>query len=106
MLFFVLAGLNGLKPYVKSSILRKITNRHRLFGMLSSAAALGHMFYAFYYGALRISGSLALIGLLATGITGALFSQSQDQRLYLLHRFAGPITALLIVMHIIVNAYW
>jgi hypothetical protein len=104
--FYVLAGLNGLQPYVRSSVLRAITRRHRLFGTLSSVAALGHMFYAFYLGMFRISGSLALIGLFATGLTGALFSQSQDRRLYLLHRIAGPITAGLIVLHLIVNINW
>jgi len=104
--FFALAGLNGLQPYVRSSILRAITKRHRLFGTLSSVAALGHMFYAFYYGEFRISGSLALIGLFTTGMAGAFYSVTQDRRLYLLHRIAGPITAGLIVLHNFVNANW
>lgn len=104
--FFVLAGLNGLQPYVRSSILRAITRRHRLFGTLSSVAALGHMGYAFYLGMFRISGSMALIGLFTTGLTGALFSQSQNRRLYLMHRIAGPVTAGLIVLHIFVNMNW
>lgn len=104
--FFALAGMNGLKPYINSPVLRAITSRHKLFGMLSSVAALTHMSYALFNGQLRISGSLALLGLIATGAFGATFSQSNDRRLYLLHRIAGPLTAGLIVLHIIVNVNW
>lgn len=104
--FFALAGSNGLKPYIKSTILSVIAKRHKLFGMLSSVAALIHMSYALFNGQLRISGSLALLGLIATGAFGATFSKSKDKRLYLLHRIAGPVTAGLIVLHIIVNVSW
>jgi len=97
VLFFALAGANGLKRYIKSPILSAITKRHQLFGVISSIAALGHMFFAFINADLRISGMLALLGL---------FSQSKDKRIYLLHRIAGPVTAGLIVLHIIVNVNW
>jgi len=106
VLFFALAGMNGLKPYIKSPVLTAITKRHKLFGALSSIAALGHMFFAFINADLRISGMLALLGLIATGMLGGAFSQSKDKRLYLLHRAAGPVTAGLIVLHIIVNVNW
>lgn len=106
VLFFALAGANGLKRYIKSPILSAITKRHQLFGVISSIAALGHMFFAFINADLRISGMLALLGLFATGMAGGAFSQSKDKRIYLLHRIAGPVTAGLIVLHIIVNVNW
>jgi len=106
VLFFALAGANGLKRYIKSPILTAITKRHQLFGMISGIAALGHMFFAFINADLRISGMLALLGLFATGMTGGAFSQSKDKRLYLLHRIAGPVTAGFILLHVIVNANW
>lgn len=106
VVFFALAGSNGLKPYIKSPILTAISKRHRLFGAISTVAALIHMSVAVFNGQLRISGSLALLGLIATGAFGATFSKSKDRRLYLLHRIAGPVTAGLIVLHVIVNANW
>jgi len=106
VLFFALAGMNGLKRYIKSPILTAITKRHKLFGMLSSITALGHMFFAFINADLRISGMLALLSLFATGMAGGAFSQSKDKRIYLLHRIAGPVTAGFILLHIIVNVNW
>lgn len=102
--FFLLASFNGLKRYVKAPIVKAIAKQHRLFGMLATLTALVHMFMAVSAGELRITGTLALIGVVITGMLGMAFYQSKNKSLYLAHRLAGPITFVLIIIHIIFNA--
>ncbi len=99
--FFVLAATNGLKRYVKHPWVKSIAKKHRLFGMLASFTALIHMVVAVSMGELRITGSLALLGIFTTGM---LFSEKKTKALYIAHRIAGPVTFVLILIHIIFNS--
>lgn len=102
--FFVLAATNGLKRYVKHPLVKSIAKKHRLFGMLASFTALIHMVVAVSMGELRITGSLALLGIFTTGMLGMLFSEKKTKALYIAHRIAGPVTFVLILIHIIFNS--
>ena len=103
VVFFLLASINALKRYVKSPIIKMIAKGHRVFGMLATVSAFFHMGYALSQNELRPTGALALIGLILTGSFGAAFSQSKNKKLYILHRIIGPLTMVLIVIHIIFN---
>lgn len=104
VLFFFLASLNGLKRYVKVGFIKEIAKGHRVFGMLATLAAFFHMGYAVSQGNLRPTGALALLGLILTGSFGALFSKSKNKTLYIAHRIMGPLTFVLIIIHIIFNS--
>lgn len=101
--FFFLASLNGIKRYVKSPIIKTVAKGHRVFGVLATVSAFFHMGYALSENELRPTGALALIGLILTGSFGAAFSQSKNKKLYVLHRIMGPLTMVLIIIHIIFN---
>jgi hypothetical protein len=102
--FFLLASVNGLKRYVKAPIIKKVAQQHRLFGMLATITALVHMVVAVFLGELRITGTLALLALIVTGMMGMMFSNQKSKIYYLLHRIMGPVTLVLIIIHIIFNA--
>jgi hypothetical protein len=104
VVFFLLASLNGLKKYVKSPIIKAIAKKHRLFGFLATTTAFLHMGYAVSQGNLRPTGAAALLGLILTGTFGALFSKSKNKTLYILHRIMGPLTLILIIVHVILNS--
>ncbi len=104
IVFFFLASLNGVKKYVKSSIITKLAKQHRTFGMLATSTALIHMIIAVIGGDLRITGTLALISLIITGMMGMLFSKQKKKALYITHRIMGPLTLILILIHIIFNS--
>jgi hypothetical protein len=104
VVFFFLASVNGVKKYVKSPIITKIAKQHRIFGMLATFTALIHMLIAVINGDLRITGALALISLIITGMMGMLFSKGKTKALYIAHRIMGPLTFVLIVIHIILNS--
>ncbi len=104
VVFFFLASLNGIKKYVKSPIINQIAKQHRIFGMLATFSALIHMLVAVIGGDLRITGTLALISLVVTGMMGMLFSKQKTKALYIAHRIMGPLTLVLIVIHIIFNS--
>jgi len=104
VVFFMLASLNGLKKYIKAPIIKKIAKQHRLFGMLATGTALIHMLVAVIDGNLRITGTLALIALITTGMMGMMFQNQKSKAFYIAHRIMGPVTLVLIVIHIIFNA--
>lgn len=104
--FFFLAATNGLKKYVKNPIITAIAKQHRLFGALAALTAVVHMGFAVYLGMLRITGSLALIGIIVTAVLGATYSKGGNRTLYVAHRIAGPLTAVLIIVHIIFNSQY
>jgi hypothetical protein len=104
VLFFLLASLNGLKKYVKSPIIKAIAKQHRLFGFLATTTAFLHMGYAVSQGNLRPTGAVTLLALILTGTFGALFSKSKNKTLYILHRIMGPLTLVLIIVHVILNS--
>jgi len=104
VVFFFLASLNGVKKYIKSPIITKIAKQHRIFGMLATFTVLVHMLVAVIGGDLRITGALALISLIITGMMGMMFSQAKKKALYVAHRIMGPLTLVLIIIHIILNS--
>lgn len=104
VVFFLLASLNGLKKYVDSPIIQNIAKQHRTFGFLATTTAFLHMGYAVSQGQLRPTGAVTLLALILTGTFGALFSKSKNKTLYILHRIMGPLTLVLIVVHIILNS--
>jgi hypothetical protein len=101
--FFVLAGVNGLKKYVKSPIITSLAAQHKLFGALAAVSALVHMVVAISFGELSITGTLSLVAVIATGVLGFLFSDRKEKKFYVYHRIAGPVALLLIIAHIILN---
>jgi hypothetical protein len=101
--FFVLAGVNGLKKYVKSPIITSLAAQHKLFGALAAVSALVHMVVAISFGELSITGTLSLVAVIGTGVLGFLFSDRKEKKFYVYHRIAGPVALLLIIAHIILN---
>lgn len=104
VLFFLLASLNGVKKYVKSPIINAIAKQHRIFGMLATLVAFIHMGYAVSQGQLRPTGAITLMALISTGLFGALFATQKKPWMYIAHRIMGPVTFVLIIVHIIFNS--
>jgi heme A synthase len=104
VVFFVLASINGVKRYVDIKFIQVLAKQHRVFGMLSSLAALIHMMYALSQGQLRPTGAITLLALILTGVFGMMFAKTKEQKYYIAHRVFGPLTAILIVVHIILNS--
>lgn len=104
VLFFLLASVNGLKKYIESPLVAAIASKHRIFGMLASLSAFIYTGYALSQGQLRPTGALTLLALLSTGTFGMLFATKKKPRMYVAHRIMGPVTMVLIVIHIILNA--
>ncbi|MCU0105501.1 hypothetical protein N7603_07500 [Acholeplasma vituli] len=102
--FFVLAATNGLKPYLKQPFMKKIYQNHRIFGMIAAFLAMIHMVVAISSGELRVTGALALLSLFSTSMLGMLFSEKKSKALYVAHRIIGPVTFILIFIHIIFNS--
>jgi phosphatidylserine synthase len=104
VLFFLLASVNGIKKYVKSPLISAIAKQHRVFGMLATLAAFVHMGYAVSQGQLRPTGAITLLALISTGLFGALFATQKKPWMYKAHRIMGPVTIVLIIVHIIFNS--
>ncbi len=102
--FFFLAATNGIKKYVKNGVVQFLASQHRLFGALAALTAIVHMILAVSMGALRITGTVSILGILVTAIAGGGFFQKGSRGLYITHRIAGPVTAVLIIIHIIFNS--
>ncbi len=100
---FLLAATNGLKRYVKHPAIRALAKNHRLFGMLAAGVALIHMIVAVAGGNLRVSGLFALLGVVATGALGTAVYKLKNKRILMIHRIVGPLTLLLMIIHVIVN---
>jgi len=103
VIFAILAGLNMMTKYTNLNLVKRVANKHRIFGMLSTLTALVHMVIAIANGELRITGLLALVSLILTGVFGILFYKLKDKKLYLAHRIMGPVAFLLILIHVIFN---
>ena len=103
VIFFLLASLNGAKKYIKSEVFRKIAKPHRYYGMIASLFALLHFILNILNGTSNIIGFLILISLFLTGFAGFMFKKFKNKNLYILHRVMGPITLVLIIIHIITN---
>jgi DMSO/TMAO reductase YedYZ heme-binding membrane subunit len=104
VIFFILASTNGIKRYYKNNVVIWISSKHKLFGMLASITALMHFIIALSLDELRLTGLLTLIALLITGAMGMLFYKLKKKPLYMVHRIMGPITLILIIIHMILNA--
>ena len=104
LIFFLLASLNAIKRYVKAPFLQKLVRQHRIFGLISALLALTHMFVAVLAGELRVTGALALIALIGTAMMGMITSQQHSKVFYLAHRIMGPLTLVLMILHMILNS--
>jgi hypothetical protein len=104
VIFFLLAGLNGLKKYIKNDFVLFFSKHHKRFGFLSIVTAIIHMTVAVSSGELRITGTIALLGVITTGALGFIFYSEKQKGYYLAHRIAGPVTFLLILIHILFNS--
>ena len=100
---FVLAMTNGVKQYMKNKPILWIASKHKIFGMSASLFAIIHLIVAIIDDSLRLTGLLALISLLLTGAFGMMFSKFKNKKLYIMHRIMGPMTFVLIIIHIILN---
>ncbi len=103
LLFFLLASTNALKQYTKNKNVIWLASRHKIFGMLASLTAITHMMIAIINNRLVLTGLLSLVALLLTGIFGILFYRLKKKPFYIAHRIMGPITLVLITIHVITN---
>lgn len=103
VIFFVLSMTNGVKKYVKIKPVLWIASKHKIFGMTAASLALIHFVIAIINDSLRLTGLLTLVALLLTGAFGMMFYKLKNKKLYILHRIMGPITFVLIIIHIILN---
>ncbi|PKK86932.1 MAG: hypothetical protein CVV63_02930 [Tenericutes bacterium HGW-Tenericutes-8] len=104
VVFIVLASVNGLKRYTKLGFVKALSKQHKLFGMIATTLAFVHLIIALSLGELRLTGALALTALLVTGLSGMLFFKLKKKNLYIVHRIAGPVAFILIIIHIIFNS--
>lgn len=104
LLFVVLAGLNGLKGKVKNRTFRNLMRYHTLFGGLAALSALVHMTLNLLEGDLRITGTIALVMVLATATLGGSFKKTHNKTVFKYHRVIGPLSLVAIVVHIIFNS--
>ncbi|MFP4286707.1 MAG: hypothetical protein ACLFRI_03315 [Candidatus Izemoplasmataceae bacterium] len=102
--FFLLASLNGLKKRIKHPTFRKIVSYHYYYGALAALSAIIHMTFAVSDGDLRITGTIALLLLLATTMLGSTFKQTKSKALFKWHKLLGPLTLLAIIIHILLNS--
>jgi hypothetical protein len=104
VIFFVFAALNGAKRYIKNPLFKKFIKHHKIYGMLASLFALTHLLMALLNDDFRVTGLLALVFVVLTGVLGSLFSKLHNKKLYILHRIFGPVAFVLIIVHIIFNS--
>ena len=104
VLFFLLASVNGLKQFTDSKVVAAIAKQHRIFGQLALLFAFIHMGYSVSQGQLRPTGAITLLALLATGTFGMLFATKKKPWMYIAHRIMGPVTIVLLIIHIIFNS--
>ena len=103
VVFFGLAMTNGVKKYLKYKPILWVASKHKIFGMTASLFAVIHFVIAIINDSLRLTGLLTLIALLLTGAFGMMFSKLKNKKFYIAHRIMGPITFILMIIHIILN---
>lgn len=101
--FFFLAATNGVKRYTENGLVQWLASQHKLFGALAALSAVVHLTIAVSQGALRLTGTAAALGVLITASLGSGLFRKGSRALYIGHRIAGPVTAVLIIIHIIFN---
>ncbi len=104
VLFFCLAATNKLRRIVKNKILKKVISYHYIYGATSVTLALVHMIIVLINGDFRVTGLIALIMIVATGIFGGAFKKLRKKNLFKIHRIIGPLTFIAILIHIIFNS--
>jgi len=102
-LFAILAAMNMATRYTNLSFVKFIASKHKIFGMLTTLSAFVHMVVAISQSNLRITGLLALVAIILTGMFGMLFSVKKGKWMYQAHRIMGPLSFLLILIHVIFN---
>ena len=98
------AAMNMATRYTNLSFVKFIASKHKLFGMLTTISALTHMILAIIDSNLRITGLLALLAIILTGVFGMLFSIKKEKWMVQAHRIMGPLSFLLILIHVIFNS--
>lgn len=102
-IFFLLASTNALTAYSKHTAVLWIASKHKIFGMLATITAITHMIIAIINDSFRLTGLLTVIALVLTGLFGMLFYKLKKKSLYIAHRVMGPITLVLIIIHVVTN---
>lgn len=104
LIFAILAAMNMATKYTDLSFVKFIASKHKIFGMLTTLSALVHMVIAITGSNLRITGLLALVSIILTGVFGMLFSVKKEKWMYQAHRIMGPLSFLMILIHVIFNS--
>jgi hypothetical protein len=103
VLFFVLASANGLKKVIKISPVRWLAKHHRFFGGAAILTALIHLIVNLSNGMMNALGALTFLSLFTTALMGLAFKEKKSKSFYVAHRLMGPITLVLIIIHILTN---
>ena len=89
--------------YTDLSFVKFIASKHKIFGMLTTLSALVHMVFAITESNLRITGLLALLSIILTGLFGMLFSVKKKSGCIKFIVLWGPLSFLMILIHVIFN---
>ncbi|MFA7054954.1 MAG: hypothetical protein WC134_00300 [Acholeplasmataceae bacterium] len=103
VIFAICAAMNMATRYTNLSLVKFIASKHRIFGVLTTLSALTHMIIAISGSNLRITGLLALVSIILTGLFGMLFSIKKEKWMFKAHRIIAPISFLFILIHVILN---
>ncbi len=103
LIFAILAAMNMATKYTDLSFVKFIASKHKIFGMLTTLSALVHMVFAITGSNLRITGLLALLSIILTGLFGMLFSVKKEKWMYQVHRIMGSLSFLMFLIHVIFN---
>lgn len=106
IVLFLAASLNGFKKYLSEDSRKFISKNHQYFGMAASFFAVVHMVIAITLGELRVTGLLALLALIGTGVMGMLFKKLKKKNFYVLHRIFGVFAVVMIIIHIVFNSQY
>ncbi|MBN2268648.1 MAG: hypothetical protein V3569_04275 [Acholeplasmataceae bacterium] len=103
VIFAVLASVNALKSHSENKMIMGIAKYHKIFGLLAILFGIAHMVFAIMDNQLRITGLLVILSLVLTGLFGMLFYKTKTIWMYKVHRLLGPLTILLILIHVLLN---
>lgn len=101
VIFFLLASTNGIKKYTDYPFVKKIASKHKIFGMLANLSAISYLIIVIIIDQLQFTELLVVISLFLTGLFGILFYKLKIKALYVVHRIIGPITFILMIIHVI-----
>jgi len=100
----VLASMNALKKYTKHGLIIWLSKRHKIFGGVAVILAISHMVLALVNQSFRLTGLLAILTILFTGLFGILFYKLKQKVFYMTHRMLAMMSILFIIIHIVLNS--